>query len=813
MTSAEHPSGANSFLSVADYAAVARKLLAPEVWDFIAGGAGREHTLAANEAAFSAVRLRPAPLSGAARPELSLSVIGERWSAPIGIAPLAYHRLVHGDGEVATAQAAGEVGVPFVVSTFASCDLSRISAATTAPCWLQLYPFRDWNVTESLVRQAQAAGFSTIVLTVDTPVMARRLRDLRNGFRIPTDVRAVNVLPHTETGSIDTPSTHSADAFDRGLDWSVVDRIRNMTSLRVVVKGVLTAESAAAAARAGADAVIVSNHGGRQLDGVAAGLAALPEVVAAVGGACPVFVDGGVRHGSDVVAALALGASAVFVGRPVLYALAAGGTPGVRGLLDLLVTELTEAMILTGRSAPGAIDGSAVSAPAEWFGPAMGGGSRAVAAVRSPGLIRRETLHGSVRSPLLDTMGFLNEITDRYPHAISFAPGRPYAGLFDIDDVPRQLQTYQDHLRAGGADEATVRDAVFQYGPTAGRIRELVARMLRVDENIDVPPETVVVTVGCQEAMILVLRALFADANDVLLVDNPCYVGITGAARLLDIAVEPVDAGPEGLAAEQLRQVVARVRASGRRPRALYLVPDCSNPSGTSLPAQARHALLAAAGELGVLLLEDNPYGIFARDRLPTLKSLDRDRQVIYLGSFAKSAFPGARLGYVVADQLVAGLSEQTYLADELSKIKSMITVNTPSLSQSVVAGILLSGDGGLRTRNAALTEHYQANMVRLRSALERAFPAHRHATHGVAWNDPPGGFFLTLRVPFPADATALRHSAEDHGVIWTPMSYFYLNGRGGDEIRLSCSLLTADQIDEGVHRLAAFITSGQRRS
>jgi DNA-binding transcriptional MocR family regulator len=325
-----------------------------------------------------------------------------------------------------------------------------------------------------------------------------------------------------------------------------------------------------------------------------------------------------------------------------------------------------------------------------------------------------------------------------------------------------------------------------------------------------VPAESVVVTVGAQEGMLLVLRALIAGPADVLLVSSPCYVGITGAARLLDVEVVPVPEGPAGPDPDTVAAVAARVRAGGRRPRALYVVPDFANPSGTSMTVPARQRLLAVAAEQDLLVVEDNPYGFFGRDDefRPTLKSLDTGRRVIYLGSFAKTCFPGARLGYVLADQPVSAPDgSTTLLAEHLAKIKSMTTVNTPSLSQAVIGGILVRNGCRLRAANADTIRFYRANLQRLLDQLQRWFPPATRAALGVGWNAPGGGFFLVMTVPFVADDAALEASAGDYGVLWTPMSPFYLDGGGRHQLRLSCSYVDPERLDEGVRRLAAFVT------
>ncbi|MGX7828494.1 PLP-dependent aminotransferase family protein [Actinokineospora sp. 24-640] len=412
-------------------------------------------------------------------------------------------------------------------------------------------------------------------------------------------------------------------------------------------------------------------------------------------------------------------------------------------------------------------------------------------------------LHHSLADPLLSAMTFLNEVTHRFPDAISLAPGRPHEGLFDPDLIVEYLQTYRDHLRQDqGMDAAAERTALFQYGRTNGQIHGLIARTVANDEDIHVPPEAVVVTVGAQEGLLLVLRALFTGPDDVLLVSSPCYVGITGAARLLDIVPVPVPEGPLGPSADRVAAAAAAVRADGKRPRALYVVPDFANPSGASMAVRERRRLLDACAAEGILVIEDNPYGFFTAGdvTVPTLKALDTRQAVIHVGSFAKTCFPGARLGYVLADQPVG----DHLLADELAKVKSMTTVNTPSLSQAVIGGLLLRSGCRLRAANAGTIAFYRANMRLLLAELARHFPP----GGGVRWNAPGGGFFVVVTVPFTADEAALERCAREHGVLWTPMSAFHLDGGGADQLRLSCSYVDAGQLVAGVSRLAGFIAA-----
>ena len=428
--------------------------------------------------------------------------------------------------------------------------------------------------------------------------------------------------------------------------------------------------------------------------------------------------------------------------------------------------------------------------------------------------LRLENLHASVSDPTLDTMNFLNEVTFRYPKAISFAPGRPYDGFFEVEQVFTHIRTYLDHLAAEGNSPAQIRSAIFQYGPTAGRIRELIADSLREDENIDVPAESIVVTVGCQEAMLLVLRALIAGPEDVFLVSSPCYVGITGAAKLLDIDVTEVEEREDGFRCADLDAAIRAELARGRRPRAFYVVPDHSNPAGTTMPVQTRHQLLELAARHDILIVEDSPYRMVSpAPHLPTLKSLDRQHRVVHIGSFAKTAFPGARVGFAVADQPVTDAEGRTsLLADELAKIKSMVTVNTPPVSQAVIAGMLLACQGRVSELNMEAAAYYANAMKATLRQLDQCFPAKRRAALGVRWNEPDGGFFLALHVPFVAGNEALRRSAEEFEVIWTPMSYFYPHGGGDHSLRLSVSYLSEEDITEGISRLSRFIEAEASR-
>ncbi len=420
-----------------------------------------------------------------------------------------------------------------------------------------------------------------------------------------------------------------------------------------------------------------------------------------------------------------------------------------------------------------------------------------------------DTLHGALADPVLLSMNLLNDIASNHPDAISFAAGRPFEELFQVNQLHEYLDAFVAHLTHDLEQSAAqVRRTLYQYGRTKGVIHHLVAKYLEVDEGIRVDPESIVVTVGAQEAMFLVLRALRTDASDAVLAVMPTYFGLTGAARLLDMPVVPVASGPHGIDLDDLGRQLAATRKRGLRTRALYLVPDFSNPTGISLDLTTRRRLLDIAAEHELLLIEDDAYGLFHADpnnRLPTLKVLDTGRVVLHIGSFAKTGLPGARVGFVIADQPVTreGVVVGS-LADQLSLIKSNVTLNTSPVAQAIVGGKLLRNGYSMLAANKREIEIYRLNLRRVLAGLARRFPA----GGPVSWNTPGGGFFIVVTVPFPVDDKSLERSAREHGVIWTPMHHFYANQDHSHQIRLSFSLLTPELIDEGLDRLAGFVAA-----
>lgn len=355
-------------INVLEYEPLARARMEPGAWDYFRSGAEDEITLQANRSAFGQIRLRPRMLVGVGSVSTRTEVLGTPVSMPILVAPAAYQCLAHPEGECDTARGAAAAGTLMTVSTDATRSLEEIAKAGGGPLWFQLYVYRERSVSVSLVRRAEAAGYKALVLTVDTPRLGRRERDIRNGFGLPPHLSLANfgeglTAAPTHSSQASGIAEHAREKFDDTLTWEAVDWLRSITSLPVLVKGVLSAEDAALAVQHGVAGILVSNHGGRQLDGALASIEALPEVVAAVAGRCEVYLDGGVRRGTDVLKALALGARAVLVGRPVLWGLAVDGQSGVRAVLELLRNEFETAMALAGRPTIASIDRSLIKLP------------------------------------------------------------------------------------------------------------------------------------------------------------------------------------------------------------------------------------------------------------------------------------------------------------------------------------------------------------------------------------------------------------------------------------------------------------------
>lgn len=351
-------------INVLDYESLAKDKLSPMAWDYYAGGSGDELTVRGNRDAFSRYRLRPRMLIDVSRRDLRVSILGRTCDAPILIAPTAFHCLAHTDGELATARAASATGTLMVLSTLSTKTLEDVAVAGGSGLrWFQLYVHRDRGLTRALVERAEAAGYAALCLTVDAPLLGVRERDRRNSFSLPKGLQLANLtrvaVPKVEGES--ALFAYVAHQFDPSLTWSDIDWLRSITKLPVAVKGILRGDDARLGVEHGASAIVVSNHGGRQLDGAVATIDAIADVCDSVAGKVEVLMDGGIRRGTDVLKALALGARAVLVGRPVLWGLAAGGEAGVVRVLQILREELDAAMALCGCPTLKDIDASLIA--------------------------------------------------------------------------------------------------------------------------------------------------------------------------------------------------------------------------------------------------------------------------------------------------------------------------------------------------------------------------------------------------------------------------------------------------------------------
>jgi len=336
-------------VSLADFEALARAVMDPSAFDYVAGGSWDEVTLQENIAAWRRRRFRPRVLVDVSGVDPSTTFLGQPSALPVAVAPMAFQSLAHAEGEIEAARGAAAGGIPYTLSTTSSHSIEAVATgAPGATLWFQLYTQSDPAVTRSLVERAEAAGYRAVVLTVDLPVLGYRDRDRRAGFLLPhmgnfADVEATHGR---------SPTLLHAPGMEPTLTWSDLATMRSWTSLPLVLKGILTAEDARLAVEHGVDAVVVSNHGARQLDRVPATVDVLAEVVAAVGGSTEVWVDGGIRRGLDIAIARALGAQGVLVGRPIYWALAAGGAAGVERAIAILREELALTLALLGTPTP-----------------------------------------------------------------------------------------------------------------------------------------------------------------------------------------------------------------------------------------------------------------------------------------------------------------------------------------------------------------------------------------------------------------------------------------------------------------------------
>ncbi len=357
---------ANDPINLYDYEARAKLALFHDAWDFIDAGAMDELTTKRNRKAFDQLTLRPRFMRSVEERKITARMLGQDISMPIFVCPAGSHGLAHPDGEVATAKAAGRSNTLMMLATGSTCSLEEVAEAATGPLWFQLY-HRGKSLSEMLVRRAEDAGFKAIVLTVDTPVPSPKERDLRNKFERTLELgnfRGTN-LPRSEiSGTDETPGWDVSMADP--VAWSDLEWLRGLSSLPLVLKGIRVAEDAKIAAASGIEGILVSTHGGRQLDQTMSAVEMVPEIIDAVNGSCEVYLDSGIRRGSDVVKALSLGVKAVGIGRPLYWGLATEGEEGVHKILELLREEIGRAMDFCGQSDVANLEPGLINIPNDW---------------------------------------------------------------------------------------------------------------------------------------------------------------------------------------------------------------------------------------------------------------------------------------------------------------------------------------------------------------------------------------------------------------------------------------------------------------
>lgn len=410
------------------------------------------------------------------------------------------------------------------------------------------------------------------------------------------------------------------------------------------------------------------------------------------------------------------------------------------------------------------------------------------------------------RSARSSVMNFLNEIAQRHPGAVSFASGRPAERFFRPEAwAPAESSFYAHYAHANGMSESAARHRLAQYGATAGIIREEIATQLRIDHGVPCTAERIVVTVGCQEAMALCILALCNARDRVLLVRNPTYIGATGVADAAGIRVVPVEPVADESLDQALARSVSELAREGLSPGAFYLIPDFDNPTGEVIAREDRERLLAQCAQHRIVVLEDNPYGMFRfeGETVPSMAQLDRHGCVIHLGTFSKTLFPSVRVGSAAFPETLFGDADAAVaLREDVVERKSFLTVNTSQHCQALVGGLLRHYGGSLAEHVRAPIDFYRRNRD---VAIESLASGFRGFEDRVSWNRPAGGFFLSVRLPFEFGDDALDTCATRHGVLVMPMRYFAIDDSRRDTVRIAFSNLEPETIREGIARFCAY--------
>lgn len=409
-----------------------------------------------------------------------------------------------------------------------------------------------------------------------------------------------------------------------------------------------------------------------------------------------------------------------------------------------------------------------------------------------------------------NVIGFLNEIQFKHPGTISFVAGQPDENFFDIEKNMSRFGTYiKERALSSGLDEKEILKQTGQYNKTSGIINDILVKYLRNDENINVKESDLIVTVGAQEAFAIIVSTICNTENDLILMEDPSYIGVSSFAKVFGYRTKGVKMDEDGIDLDHLRTRILDAHKTHDRVKLVYVIPDYQNPTGSCMSTGSRLKLLEMAEKYNFLIIEDSVYNSFTylQQKNPTLKSLDKNNRVIYVGSFSKSLFPGLRIGLIVCDQSIENENgEVVPLAHEMSKVKAQLSNNTSTISQAILGGILLDLNYSLQTYNEAKFNSYKEKNKALLQALHEYIGTHRNSwAKGIHWTEPQGGFFVKVTVPFEVNESSVIESAEKFGIMFSPMRFFYLDKGGEQEIRLTFSNLSLEEITQGVKKLADY--------
>jgi (S)-3,5-dihydroxyphenylglycine transaminase len=412
-----------------------------------------------------------------------------------------------------------------------------------------------------------------------------------------------------------------------------------------------------------------------------------------------------------------------------------------------------------------------------------------------------------IETQQLDVMNFLNEVAERFPLAISFASGRPSDKFFTMESWLQAVPTFVCHFgKQHQLDTPAAFRRLAQYGRTNGIINDLISAQVNRDEGIQCSGNQVLVTAGCQEAIDLCVNALCPHSDDVILALSPTYIGITGAAQRNRTEIVPFPYIDQQGILGSLKRAVARAESRGKTPRILYLVPDFDNPTGQVMSRSNRCEIAAFCATKRIVILEDNPYGMFRYEGepIPSIFQLDRSGCVIYLGTYSKTICPTMRTGFAILPQeLFGNRAAADRLLEQLSQAKSFTAVNTSQITQSIIGGILLNENLSLRRLVSAPLKYYRENRDVMLRCLESEFADSIERVH---WNSPEGGFFLIVTLPFCFGKDEMEICAETYGVLIMPLDFFALDAGHNHKVRLAFSNVSHELIHTGIARFSSFV-------